>query len=196
MNITNYKTGFTLAAQTLINQIMFTTVSYLGLDKPTIIATFLTNGVITYDFLKDGVYQVDQMILSVLPGPTGYYTTLGKIYRNTIEVTDYETMLVDVALTKDSLKIIVITDIERCYQSLLKKLLDDKLYRKCTTTPYEKEITDLLQMALSSIKFSAELGLVYQAQRIIESIKSSCDICNLTGTGVGSTYNANCGCNA
>ena len=119
MNITNYKTGFTINASTLVDQIVLTTVSYLGLDKTVLVQSFLTNASSTYDFLQDGVFQIDQMILSTIVGPTGYYSTAGKVYYNTVLVTDYTTMLTNTALTKDSLKIIVITDIERCYQEIL-----------------------------------------------------------------------------
>jgi len=190
MNIINTKTGFTLAAVTLTNQIMVTIVTSLAsTGVRTILTTFKTNEEIIYDFLKDGLYELHQVPISTVVSPTGYYISGGNIYFNTVLVSDISTLLDNVALTKDSLKVIIVSDMENCYSTLLRKILDSKLSSTTTTTRNEEEIKDLLQMSLAVIKYSAELGLVYQALHIIESITSSCNICN-------TNVNLNCGCNA
>jgi len=189
MNITNYKTGFTIAPSILTNQMAVTIVTYLSTTSSTILASFVTNDEINYDFLKDGLYEFSQIIFSTIVTPTGYYIANNKVYLNTVLVPDMVTLLDNTAITKDSVKIVVINDIETCYSNLIKKVLSNKLSKICDITHHEEEIKDILQMAITAIKYASELGLIYQAQRIVESIISSCDIC-------GTINIENCGCNA
>ena len=190
MNITNTKTGFTITASALTSQIMVTIVTGLSSTARTILSTYITNSAITHAFTYDGLYEIHQIIFSTVTSPTGYYVSGGIIYKDTLPVTDMGTLLDSSTLTKDSLKVIIISDIENCYILLLKKILESKLSKVCKILPSELEIKDLLQMSISAISYSAELGLVYQAQRIIESINGSCNICKTADS------NLNCGCNA